>query len=581
MQHQSNSFKQLNPTSNYLYKSVLSNNHIHNYSLSSTSLSTSSFINVVYNPNTYTERKNIVNTSVIEDSSSNIDTNIYTNYPLLRNHNYTIYIPNKVERIIDRVIPTKLRKAIHPDVAVAKEFCLLFLSKLNSTYFDVKDGGDGWKNLNSKYLRQYFSTAPSTYKRIIEALEFEHNMGSILICDYKSEIGKKSYSFRLGDDYIANGLKPYLLASNEARILYNNDRIRMLKKATDNPICKNLLEFYKYIQLPTLEEIETEARRLINLGYTKKSKVLKFRHNHGDLYFENLKEIAFVEDAIDIYNYLTKGGLLIPQPTTEIAGYRVVDSFTLMPSWIRKLVRYKGKPIVESDYSALHPNIAIALYGGKTSFLTHQHIAEQLGVNEKEIKIEHLSFFNKKIWQMKKSPLYKYYLENEPTMLNNIVTEKQKGYKITSIKMFKKEVELMTSVIEQLNAKGIYVGYVYDALMCSPDDSLEVAKVMNETAIKMGVKTTAKLSTQGPQKVKPEIESPVQSKKSDCLELHFSQIMLDWELKERLNGITTGLNFIDAIIKFDDGTINNEKVFATKDECTNRLKYVPYQYLCG
>ena len=582
MQYPSNQFNPLNPTVSNVSISVLSNSNIPISTISSShSLNTSPLINVVYNPNTYIECKNIVNISVIEDISSKTDTNIYTNSPLLRSHNYTIYISNKTERVIERIIPTKLRKAIHPDLEVAKELCLLFLSKLSSTYFDVKDGGDGWKNLNSKYLREYFSTAPSTYKRIIEALEFEHNKGSILICDYKSQIGKKSHSFKLGDNYIANGLKPYLLTSNEARKLYDNDRIRMLKKATDNSICKNLFEFYKHIQLPTLEEIETEAKRLISLGYTKKSKVLKFRNKHRDSYFKNPEQITFVEDAIELYNHLTKNGLLIPQPTTEIAGYRVVDSFTLMPSWIRSLVKYKGKPIVESDYSALHPNIVIALYGGKTSFLTHQHIAEQLGINEKEIKVEHLSFFNKKIWQMKASLLYKYYLENEPTMLNKLISEKQKDYKITSTKMFTKEVQLMTSVVEQLNAKGIYVGYVYDALMCSIEDSLEVVKVMNETAIKLGIKTATKLSKQEPQKVQPKIELPIKSKRSDCLQLHFSQIMLDWELKERLNGIITGLDFVNAVIKFDDGTTNNEKVLVTKDEYTNRLKYVPYQYLCG
>ncbi len=581
MQHQSNSFKPLNPTSNYLYKSVLSNNHIHNYSLSSTSLTNSSLINVVCNPNTDTYNKNIVNTGIVEDIISNTDTNIYTNYPLLRNHNYTIYIPNKVERIIDRIISVKLKKAIHPDLTVAKEFCLLFLSKLSRTYFDVKNGGDGWRNLNSKYLREYFSTASSTYKRIIEALEFEHNKESILICDYKPQIGKKSHSFKLGNNYIAKGLKSYILTSNEARTLYNNDRIRMIKKAENNSICKNLYEFYKHIQLPTIEEIETEAKRLIGLAYTKKSKVLKFRNKHSDSYFKNPEQIAFVEDAIELYNYLTKDGLLIPQPTTQAAGYRIVDSFTLMPSWIRKLVRYKGKPIVEADYSALHPNIAIALYGGKTVFMTHQQIAEQLGVEEKEIKIEHLSFFNKELWQMALSPLYKYYLEYEPTMLNNLISEKKKGYKITSQKMFTKEVQLMTSVIEQLNAKGIYVGYVYDALMCSLDDSLEAAKVMNETAIKMGVKTVVKLPKQEGQKVELKVELPTQLKNSKVLELNPSQILFDWQLRDSLNGNTTGLNFVDAAINMVDGTIYYDKVLVTQDGYSNRPRYVPYQYLCG
>lgn len=149
------------------------------------------------------------------------------------------------------------------------------------------------------------------------------------------------------------------------------------------------------------------------------------------------------------------------------SGDRVVDSFTLMPAWIRKQITIDGKKLAECDYTALHPNIAIKLYGGKESYITHQKAAEKAAIDIKAVKVEHLAFFNKKWVGMKKSPLYKYYLQHEPLMLKRIRKHKAaNGYKVTSHKMFKVEVYIMTDVITSLNAKGIQVLYVYDAPVC-------------------------------------------------------------------------------------------------------------------
>ena len=65
------------------------------------------------------------------------------------------------------------------------------------------------------------------------------------------------------------------------------------------------------------------------------------------------------------------------------------------------------------------------------------------------------------------SPLFGYYSKHEPDMLQQIYNDKKEhGYKITSKKMFKLEVEIMTEVIKYLNSVGVYVLYVYDALLC-------------------------------------------------------------------------------------------------------------------
>ena len=71
--------------------------------------------------------------------------------------------------------------------------------------------------------------------------------------------------------------------------------------------------------------------------------------------------------------------------------------------------------------------------------------------------------------------------------------------------MFEKEVEIMTDVITQLNKENIYVLYIYDALGCFPNHSERVEQVLNETVLKHGVKTTAKLSDD--EKLNPRIEA--------------------------------------------------------------------------
>lgn len=74
---------------------------------------------------------------------------------------------------------------------------------------------------------------------------------------------------------------------------------------------------------------------------------------------------------------------MIPTVGDERSGGRVVDSFTLMPAWIRNEININGKKLTECDYIALHPNIAVKLYDGIESYLTHPKVAESTGMPEK------------------------------------------------------------------------------------------------------------------------------------------------------------------------------------------------------
>ena len=94
---------------------------------------------------------------------------------------------------------------------------------------------------------------------------------------------------------------------------------------------------------------------------------------------------------------------------------------------------------------------------------------------------------------MRKSPLFEYYSKKEAYLLARIYRDKEaNGHKITSMKMFKVEVDVMTDVIKYLNTKGINVLYVYDALLYEEKDKDLVTETMNRIILEHDVKTSVK-----------------------------------------------------------------------------------------
>lgn len=479
-----------------IYESIVSKFNLLDSSIQSTHLLTNDVL-----INTISKDKELLDiTRVTACNDDNISSDISAQLSLFVINNNRIKIPSKVEYVIRKYVSRKLLKEIHKDVEVAIELCLLFCTNLNSTYFNIKDGSrpDGWKSLKAEYLRDFLSLSPMTYKNVIKALEEPLKRGAILECDHSYIVGEKNHYYRLRQPYLGKGIVRYDLKTKEVKSLLNKHYYRVLGEAKKNPICENLIRFYQDVTLPSMDQINKEADRLIKLGYvTKKGKRLIKLNKHARSYYKNQEKLSFVEDAIEIFQYLTDNGLLIPAVGGEASGGRVVDSFTLMPSWIRNLVKVNGKPFVESDYSCLHPNIAITLYCGSTLNLTHGDLGLALDIDVNMVKVEHLSFFNKEVWQMKQSPLYEYYQQNEPRMIQNIIDEKFKSqfkHKITSRRLFAKEVEVMTTVIQELNKEEIFVGYVYDALFFNPDYAERVKEVMDEVIQQYEIRTVAKLS---------------------------------------------------------------------------------------
>lgn len=415
--------------------------------------------------------------------------------PLLRTNSDVIYIPRKVLTTLKKYTDKDLLLRIHPDFDTSIELCLLFLDKLSGTYFEYlrDENGDRWKRLNSTLLRTYYSKNPQTYSAVLSALEYPLKTAAIIECD-KSYHNGSSRKYRITNTYIKAGITKYQLKTAIAREYHDNENKRKMRNAKSDPICKNLLQFYYQVTMPTEEQLINQAKIIVQRGLPLKNrKYLRFRHKHPNSYFKDTSQISFVEDNLKIYNSITSDGLIIPMPGSQNSGGRVVDSFTLMPSWCRNLVKVNNNKLTEIDYTCLHPNIAMTIYGGDLQYITHSDISELTGRNIAEVKKEHLSFFNQKIWQMKQSFLWDFYLKYQPQMMKNLVEDKIKnGYINTSRRLFKKEVELMTEVIRRLNEIGIYVGYIYDALITEPQNVELVTQVMDEVAICMGIYTSSK-----------------------------------------------------------------------------------------
>lgn len=437
------------------------------------------------------------------DSIKNID-EFYAQFATFFPAVNSILIPKKSEYNLRHYVSKKLLKKIDKDVDVAIEKCLLFLSNLASTYY--LKSIDGWKPLDSRILHQQSKKKDNTYiyTKIVEVLKQGTKKTGPMIEIMKNEKGTEKYSkgsssksYRYAETYLKAGLTEYFLSDDEILEKRMKDFYKDLSGANSCSISKHLINSYQYVDLPSKKDMLIEAKRLIKNGYvTNKGKKLTMRNKKSDSHWKDPEKRSFVEDNIELYQFLTLRGYMIPIKTDENNGGRVVDSFTLMPSWIRNMCKMNGNKLFECDYTALHPNIAISIYNGKEGYITHDRVAEELGVDRSVAKLEHLSFFNKKWEDMVKSPLFKYYSDKEPEMMENIFRSKSGsrfGHKVTSMDLFDFEVGIMTEVISRLSELGINVLYVYDALLCEEKYVYMVSMIMNSVASEKGVKTTTKV----------------------------------------------------------------------------------------
>src|SRR5437868_3045733 len=301
-----------------------------------------------------------------------------------------INITLTVWAVIDKQTPRWMLKNIDQNLAIAIEKCLLFTSFLTAALlehkFDEGENGwtdeDGWKIFSGRSLRKIFNNRPDTYLNIIKVLTYEGKYGPVIEMGKGKNIGFKVNKFRFSDQFRSKKIVTVGLKTDDVKKLSRKLILANYQRACSNAISSRLLQLYPKITLPTIEEILDEAHRIIkDGGKIKKGRTLMFLNNRPRSYYKNQSNISFVEDAIEVFNYWTKSGLRLPHVCSIKKGGRVIDSLNMMPSWIRNLVKINGNSIGECDYECLHPNCAAKLYGGTYEYLTHQQVADAIGID--------------------------------------------------------------------------------------------------------------------------------------------------------------------------------------------------------
>lgn len=443
----------------------------------------------------YDDHNNFIVYDLDRDNNNVLDIDINNKLFLNVKHDtiniYRKFIPNKVRTILYKYTPIEKLRKIHNDKVTAIEYCLLFLSNLSNAFYT--NNIDKYKSLSTKLIQKQIKNSNGIvrYKEVIKLL-IDINIIEVYKRDDKETYipNKQSKQYRLTNDYRDKGVFLYTFKSETIKKRLEDLSKEKFNKAINNPIAYNTIQLYNQLELPKIDYLLE-----LGLSYSKekkrdhKGRMFTMMYNKNDKsYWQNPEERIFVEESIEIYKRLTENGFIIP--TIGSFGHRVIDSISLMPKWIRNEIKLNGKRIIEYDYSALHPNIANYLYDIQSNTITHDIVKDEINAlyqsdyTRNQIKIEHLSFFNKHLRQMRKSILYQYYKNKN---INNLINDKQYNHKITTMKLFRIESQIMSLNIQILNDMGIYVGYIYDALFTNRDYGDIVNYVMIETVKRLNI----------------------------------------------------------------------------------------------
>ncbi len=428
---------------------------------------------------------------------------------MLRSSQSVVTVPKKVIPKLNR-IPNKKYKVIHDDVEVAKELVMLIVSNLSNTWMIAQNTDDkrklaGYKRLYSPILVgqvQYDRNVSSPYKKCLDLL-IEH--GIIERGKLGSTVSGKSTEYRLTNNFYGKGCEHFKLKTNTVQRMKNKEFNSNFEKVISTNIGKNHIKMRAKVQFPTDDEVKQILDFAIRNKHRNKSGKLLIRlgkHTKNE-YPET--DYVYAEAYLEQYKYL-RDHMTVPVVKDEYIDdgklvFRIATCFNLMPSLIRTHIKVEGKRLYECDFSAMHPNIIQKIYGGENKkAISHDKVALELfGITKedkefakrrKEVKIEHLSFFNTRVADMMRSPLYKYYDKKQPLMMARIIEEKNiHGHEYTCREVFKIETQIMELAIKRLNDLGIDVMYVYDALYSIKSEQPTVKRIMNEVAESIGVLT--------------------------------------------------------------------------------------------
>lgn len=413
-------------------------------------------------------------------NGSVIENDVFSTFPEY-DAETSIIIPKKVKRLLDKKLTKDKWSKFASNKAVSIEKLLIFISLLPTAIVRKERL---FKAIHSDVIQDCMRRNNSNTYMVKSAVQILQELGILEVESHYVE-GEYPRGYRLTIEYFESNIVEYKLKCEEAIYSLRMTKTKIVEQTkVENPIVQNLLNLYPKVQYPSDEVIHDFAQKLIREGYSKNRRKLAYIGKNK----RDIKKFMYVNEHLKRFHFLI---LTEKSPTPSDA--RIYDRFSMMPSWIRKLVKIDGENVVECDFKCLHPNLAIKIYKGNQKFITHQVLAESLNKSVEEVKEQHLIYFNCHFNQMKNNLVHPFYTENEPQMVMNIFIDKKESkpyfYRIVSKKLFRLETELMSRIVEKLNSMGILVIYVYDALYCKESDQEVVKTIMNKIALEMEIYT--------------------------------------------------------------------------------------------
>lgn len=411
-----------------------------------------------------------------------------------------MYVPTSTIYTVRKLTNTKL-KTVYKDPAIAREILFLILTFFSKSYsrMEKADKGSreslGYIRLYSQLLdKQLRVKGVCTYAKALKLLVSEGiiEMGK----DYSTK-SNRAREYRLTKRFFNLKITRMLPTQEISKKFLTNLALKEVANIVNNPIAIEAIKVREAVTFPTTEEMKSLLIKEAKKGFVNKrgmKLVYLNKRRKGDF-----KDCVFVEDYLIDYEN-ARDNFLLPIVSGEDSGGRVYTAFNTMARVMRKHLKINGEAIVEVDYSTLHPNIISTLFGDSKEQITHDIVAEYLGISREEAKKEHLSFFNLKVLRdsnnkknkiMKDSVLYNYYMDKAPEMMYRVINDKlSNGYKNTSKLLFQTEVALMTEVTKELIKKGINSIYVFDCCYVQASKLEEVKEIMNKAAELFNINTT-------------------------------------------------------------------------------------------
>lgn len=263
--------------------------------------------------------------------------------------------------------------------------------------------------------------------------------------------------------------------------------LRCLKDIQVNKLEKHMKTIdlkYKESQMHLIKWIDYSNERM-TYNVSDENVIKVYNKCEAGKYYSKKGNVVKCENVVDVMQYLKSNGLDYRIGTDKCD--RIWTSYIYAPSATRAdLFTINGcNDFVELDFQAMHPNIVLKL-AGYSETITHKEVSEYLGVDIATVKVEHLSFHNKKISDMKRSILWKFYCERFPKVIDLHHEIKVQSHKEMSRLLFEYETIIMGNIAKELLANQLPGMYIYDCFTVEPHNIAKVKEIMMKTVIELG-----------------------------------------------------------------------------------------------